>query len=168
MAKTEERFCGKAPVSELKNYLKDMRKNIRKKIEKEKVKDSAKATNFVRLIEDVLELPYFDMEVDVYTLMGFLKEDTTILARQISSCEKQLEEAKNAVEAIKQEPDVSPSYAVPDEWREQYAAKQQRLKEARENMYAINTVIEEFKRERMLVQRLKGMICRPKGFFANL
>lgn len=169
MAKaTEERFPGYQAISELEAYLKDMRKRIRKKVEKEKVEDAEKAKNFIRLIEDVLDLSYFEMDINVFTLMSYLKEDSQRLDSEIAKYEAQAKEAKSAVEALQQEPEVDTAYVIPDEWKEQRDASKKKLSDARQELYAISTVIDELKREKQLIHRLKGMICRPKGFFAKL
>ena len=168
MAKTEERFPGYRSISEFEVYLKDMRKKLRKKIEKEKVEDAEKAKNFIRLIEAVLELPYFEMDINVYTLMSYLKEDSQRLDVELKKYEAQAAEAKKAVEALQQTPEIDPAYAIPDEWKQQRAANQTKLNDARQELYAIGTVIDELKREKQLLHRTKGMICRPKGFFAKL
>ncbi|MBO5178863.1 MAG: hypothetical protein J6B87_00735 [Clostridia bacterium] len=165
---TEERFPGYNSVSELEAYLKDMRKKIRKKIEKDKVEDPKKAKNFILLIEDVLGLSYFEMDINVFTLMFYLKEDSRRLETEIAKYKAQADEAKKAVEALQQEPEVDPSYAIPDEWKQQREAAQKKLCNAREDLYALESVIEDLMREKQLLHRLKGMICRPKGFFANL
>lgn len=169
MAKaTEERFPGYQAISEFEAYLKDMRKKIRKKVEKEKVENPEKAKNFIRLIEDVLDLSYFEMDINVFTLMSYLKEDSVRLDTEIAKYEAMAKEAKKAVEACQQEPEVDAAYIIPDEWRQQREAEKKKLSDARQEMYAISTVIDELKREKQLIHRLKGMICRPKGFFAKL
>ena len=165
---TEERFPGNNPISELEAYLKDMRKKLKKKVDKEKVKDPKKAQNFIRLIEDVLELTYFELDINVFTLMSYLKEDSRRLDMEISKYEALVAEAKKAVEALQQEPEVDHSYLIPDEWKAQREAAKKKLGDAREEMYALDSVIADLKREKQLLHRLKGMICRPKGFFANL
>lgn len=169
MAKpTEERFPGNSSISEFEAYLKDMKKKIRKRIEKGKVEDPKKAENFIRLIEDVLELPYFEMDSDVYTLLFYLKVDFRSLKTEITKYEAKAAEAKKAVEALQQEPEIDASYLIPDEWKQQREAAKKKLGEAREELYALESVIEEIKREKLLVYRLEGMACRPKGFFAKL
>ena len=165
---TEERFPGSNPISELEAYLKDMKKKIRKKVDKEKVQDPKKAKNFIRLIEDVLELTYFELDINVFTLMSYLKEDSRRLETEITKYKEQAVEAKNAVEALQQEPEVDPSYLIPDEWKAQREAAKKKLGDAREDLYALESVIDNLMREKQLLHRLKGMICRPKGFFANL
>lgn len=168
MAKTEERFPGYQSIFELKAYLKDMRKKIRRRIEKEKVEDRKKAEGFIRLIEDVLDLEYFEMDINVYTLMSYLKEDSQRLDVEILKYEALAKEAKKAVEALQQEPEVDIAYAIPDEWKQQREATKKKLCDARQELYAIGTVINKLKREKQLLHRLKGMICRPKGFFEKL
>lgn len=165
---TEERFPGYNPISEFEAYLKDMKKKIRKKIDKEKVEDTKKAENFIRLIEDVLELPYFEMDINVYALLYYLKVDFRSLKTEIAKYEAKAAEAKKAVEALQQEPEIDPSYLIPDEWKAQREAVQKKIAEAREELYALESVIEELKREKQLIYRLEGMACRPKGFFAKL
>lgn len=167
-AKTEERFPGYQSISEFEAYLKDMRKKIRKKIDKEKVEDAEKARNFIRLIDGVLCLSYFEMDINVFTLMSYLKEDSRRLETEIAKYEAQAAEAKKAVEACQQEPEVDDSYVIPDEWKQLREAAKKKLGDARQELYAIGTVIDELKREKQLLHRLKGMICRPKGFFAKL
>lgn len=165
---TEERFPGNNPISGLEAYLKDMRKKLKKKVDKEKVDDPKKAKNFILLIEDVLDLSYFEMDIDVFTLMSYLKEDSRRLDKEIYKYEVLVAEAKKAVEALQQEPEVDPSYLIPDEWKAQREAAKKKLGDAREEVYALDSVIADLKREKQLIHRLKGMICRPKGFFANL
>lgn len=168
MTKVEERFPGKYSVSELELYLIEMKKKINRKIKKEKVENVPKAEAFVRLVDDVLKLSYFKMNIDVFTLMNYLKEDSRRLDKEISMYQLELEEAKKTCEAIAKEPEVSEKYAIPDEWRQMREAEMQKRNDARQELYALTTVINELKREKQLLNRLKGMICRPKGFFAKL
>lgn len=168
MAKTEERFPGNQSVAELESYLKDMAKKIKNKLERGRVNNKAKAKAYVSMIEDVINLNYFKMDIDVYTLMSFLKEDSRRLDVEISKYEVQKKDARKAYEALCTEPEVSEAYMIPDEWRQQREAEQNKRNEARQDLYAITTVIEELKREGKQIHWLKGMICRPKGFFAKI
>lgn len=168
MANTEERFPGERSIAELKKYLKSMQKKIKQKIERGKVENPDKAKSFIRLIEDVLNLNYFEMDINVYTLMNYLKEDSQRLDMEIFKYEARAKEAKVAYDALDTEPEVSEAYMIPDEWRQVREEEQRKRNVARQDLYAINTVIDEIKREKYLIQRLKGMICRPKGFFAKL
>lgn len=165
---TEERFPGNSSISEFEAYLKDMKKKIRKRTEKEKVKDPKKAAAFIQLIADILDLSYFEMDINVFTLMSYLKEDSRRLETEIAKYKAQADEAKKAVEALQQEPEVEPSYLIPDEWKAQREAAKKKLGDAREDLYALESVIEDLMREKQLLHRLKGMICRPTGFFAKL
>lgn len=168
MSKVEQRFPGSKSVSALESYLKSMKKKINHSIEKGKVENLDKARAFMNLIDDVLGLPYFEMDIDVYTLMDYLKEDSRQLDSEISVYQVQLEKAKKAYEMVCNEPNVSETFVIPDEWRQVREAEQKKRNEARLALYAITTFIEEIKKEKYLIQRLKGMICRPKGFFAKL
>ncbi len=168
MAKVEERFPGHYSVSELEMYLIEMKKKINRKIKKEKVENVPKAEAFVRLVDDVLKLSYFKMDINVFTLMSYLKEDSRRLDKEISMYQLQLEEAKKACEAISKEPEVSEAYAIPDEWRQMREAEMKKRNDARQELYALTIAVNELKREKQLLHRLKGMICRPKGFFAKL
>ncbi len=172
MAETEKRFPGDATVHDLKKYLKKMKKKIRKKIEKEKVKDAEKANNFIRLISDVLQLPYFKTAKDesVNVLMSYLKNDSENCAKLISKLETRIREAKARIENLNQQiADLgSPIDITVEEWKERHFEFEEQLNEERKAMFLAQKDIRELKNKRKLIQRLKGMICRPKGFFAKL
>lgn len=164
----EERFPGIDSVGALAHFLKSTKHSIWLRIQKGEVKDSKKAQNFVALIEEVLELPYFDMDVNVYGLMGFLKEDGCRFKEQIVGYKKELAEAKERLETIIKAPEIDGTFVIPDEWKELHKARESQIAEARQDVYSIQSVIDELEHECNLIHRLKGMICRPKGFFAKL
>lgn len=87
----------------------------------------------------------------------------------IKRYEKAKEDAAKRVKAITEAAlEDDSDYAIPDEWYEQQEAKQKSINEARQEIYGITAKIESIKNEKKVLQNLKGMICRPKGFFANL
>ncbi|MBR4111208.1 MAG: hypothetical protein IKK43_05965 [Clostridia bacterium] len=170
MAKpVEERFPGFQNVYFFEMHLKQQKANLKRKIEEGEVKDQQKAKKFLQLLESVLRLPYFNMNINVHTLMSFLKEDTRQMDESIKRYEKAKEDAAKRVKAITEAAlEDDSDYAIPDEWYEQQEAKQKSINEARQEIYGITAKIESIKNEKKVLQNLKGMICRPKGFFANL
>lgn len=167
--KQEERFYYFETVSALKQFLLEKKRRlIREKGKKnDSEEEKRKLQKYLNILERVLTSHYFSDELKhqkVYQLMQKLKEDDVILKKRIESLQKKVEEMKQYLETT-EDFSIPEDYAIADERKDLEEALWIKRKEYEWEIALIQEEMREMEMNLSICRNLKGMICRPHGFF---
>lgn len=168
MAKTpEERYPGTNHVHDLQSFLWGKIFYMKKLLATGKAKDSVKVQNFISMVYGILQLECFEADINVYTLMKCLKEETQELDKER---EQWKEKIRSVEQRIREEQSkmYDTEYSIPDEMIEFVEAERACIAQMKFEKLRYEEMLGMLEREKDLINNLKGIICRPKGFFENL
>ena len=164
----EERFYYLETVSALKQFLLEKKRRLIKRLEKkEHSEETKKAQKYLSLLEAVLTSSYFFEEFKyqkVYQLMQRLKEDDRLLKKEIEDLKKKLGDMELYL-ATTDEFSIPEDYAISDERKDLEDVLNAKRKEYERKITLIREEMREKQINLSICRNLKGMICRPHGFF---
>lgn len=168
MAKTpEERYPGTNHVRDLRSFLWGKIFYMKKLLATGKAKDSVKVQNFISMVYGILQLECFEADVNVYTLMKCLKEETQELDKERERWENKVYNVEQRI--LEEENKMNDTeYTIPDEMAEYVEAERACIARLKFEKLRYEEILDMLEREKSLINNLKGIICRPKGFFENL
>ena len=173
MAKpTEERFNNFATVYDLKQFLLEKRARLEREIKERKFADDkiGMAMNFVGKINEILGTVYFkatNYGTKIYELMRRLKEDDVDFGKEIGRLEEEIKKMEYKLEHFESD-NLDPEYAIPGEIKEYQMAITTKKREYLWNVEKVREELRVYKYRLELCRKLKGIMCRPNGFFGSL
>ncbi len=168
MAKApEKRYPGSNHVRELQGFLRGKIFYMNKLLATGKAKDSEKVKNFISMVYGILQLECFEADINVYTLMKYLKEETQEIDKEREMWKKKVDAIKNRIEEERAKMEDT-TYNIPDEMVNFLEAERACIAQLKFDKLRYEEFIEMYEREKALINNLKGIICRPEGFFENL
>ena len=150
-------------VYDLRCFMKSKVKTIALDISEGKVKNPSKAAAYIAMLQDILDLPYYDSCTNTFQLMHHLKEVTAELEERIRENIRKADEYRQKL--LDDDTFVDEGYLIPDETD---AYKQSVQENTQKKLLEAEADITADMREKELCNKLKGIIARPKGFFSGL
>ena len=163
----EERFNGYASTYELRAYIRKKLRSLAGAIANGTAKDTMKTGNYIVMLEDILELPYYESCPNVFYLLHHLKEVTMEIDDRLKMATEEVERLRERADEINLA-EAEEGYLIPDEESEYLNSLKEKARELWEEIILTEADIEALQREKQLCNNLKGIICRPEGFFKNL
>ena len=164
----EEWFYHLETVSALKQFLFEKKRSLIRKLEKvEHSEENKKVQKYLDILEQVLNSCYFSDDFKyqkVYQLMRKLKEDDMILKKRIGDLQKKSHEMEQYL-ATTNDFSIPEDYAISDERNDLEEALKIKKKEYECEIALVREEMRENQVSLRVCRNLKGMICRPHGFF---
>ena len=173
MAKTpEERFNNFATVYDLKQFLLGKKSRLEREISERLFSDDKTnvAKGFVKRIEEILRTEYFkatNYNMKIYELMRVLKDDDVIFQKKIGDLEKKIAELENRTENLEVN-DADSGYVIPGEAEDYKNAIEMKKREIFWRVEGLREELNAYKYRLELCRKLKGIMCRPDGYFASI
>lgn len=173
MAKTtEERFNNFATVYDLKQFLLAKKSRLERDISQRKITDDrvGMARGFIKKIDEILRTEYFkatNYETKIYELMRILKDDDIVFQKAISSTEAEIKKMEADLENF-EEDNMDLGYSIPGEIEEYQRAIEMKKREAFWKVESVREELNGYKYRLELCRKLKGIMCRPDGFFSSV
>lgn len=170
--KVEERFSYVNTVLALKQFLLEKKRKLNSDINNKTicVSNISKARAYIRLLEDLLKSEYFvgaSLNKKVYQLMERLKEEDITFKNEIARLESKIASMEEYLENA-QEFTISDSFNIPDEREVHISAINKKRQEYKWEIEAVRDELNGYNYRLKLCRDLKGIICRPNGFFSSI
>lgn len=170
--KAEERFSYVNPVLALKQFLLEKKRKLNSDINTRVIPTSnvSKARGYIRLLEELLKSEYFigaNLNLKVFKLMERLKNEDAMFKEKISELESKIVNMEAYLETA-DEFTISDSFNIPDECDAQSDAVSKRRQEYKWEIEAVRDELNGYNYRLKLCRDLKGIICRPNGFFNSI
>lgn len=170
--RTEERFSYVYTVSALRQFLLEKKRKLNSDINSKMICEDniAKAKSYVKILDSILKSEYFvgkNLSMKVYQLMDRLKKEDVIFKEEIGKLEAKIAEMEyymeNAIEHT-----VSDEFNIPDEECDYAEAIMRKKQEYKWKIEAVRDELNGYNYRLKLCRDLKGIICRPNGFFSSI
>ena len=168
----EARFDNFATILGLKQFLIEKKRKLEREIEERQIPSNkfGMAKGYIGKIEKILATEYFNgsnYSKKVFQLMNRLKEDDVIFLVKIQELQRKIQDMEIYLQTSDEF--IFPvDFAIPDEAEYYLQAVEMRR---REYLWKIEAVRDELKRYEYrldLCRALKGIICRPNGYFGAI
>jgi len=173
MAKpTEDRFNNFATVYDLKQFLLAKKSRLEKDISERTFSDDKTnvAKGFIRKIDEILRTEYFkatNYNTKIYELMRVLKDDDVIFQKKIGDLEKKITELEDRMKNLEAD-NADSGYVIPGESEDYNNAIEMKKREIFWRVEGLREELNAYKYRLELCRKLKGIMCRPDGFFASV
>lgn len=168
----EHRFSYNAQVLQISKYLLVVQRKIGTDIDSGRIpeKNVEKAKNYLKLIDNILRSEYMNgnyLTMRIMELMNILKDDDRELNDKINF-------NNNKIKRLEEVLDTSPEYTIPEAYviPSEIELFTWSIRSKREKLEAeIKTLkidVQLYKSDLKICRDLKGIICRPHGFFEIL
>ena len=165
--KQEERYPGVNHVSDLRRFLRGKVRHMNELLATCKAKDEKKVKSYISMVTEILALDYFKKDINVYTLMKCLKAETFDIDETSNVIKEEIKELDRQIEEKQMELCEDESL-IPDEQKDFLEARRHSVAALRLKRYQLDEYLHCLEREKNLLHNLKGIICRPEGFFSKL
>lgn len=170
--KAEERFSYVNTVLALKQFLLEKKRKLNSDINTKIISTSniSKARSYIRLLEEMLKSEYFvgtNLNLKVFKLMERLKDEDVMFKNKISELESKIASMEAYLETS-DEFTISDSFNIPDESDDHSDAISVRRQEYKWEIEAVRDELNGYNYRLKLCRDLKGIICRPNGFFNSI
>lgn len=166
----EERFCYSEKVASLRQFLLEKMRRLKAEVEDETIpkKNASIARSYIKKVEQILDSEYFttfNRNLKVYELMERLKNDDVIFEEAIKGLKAKIKRKEDYIQNS-DEFLLPDSFDIPDEREAHIYAIEERKREFLWELEKIRDELRTYEYRLELCRKLKGIICRPNGFFS--
>lgn len=166
----EKRFDYNHTVSDLKQFFKVKKRQLENDIIYRTISDKQMdvARKYIAIVESVLKSSYLqscNYSLKVHELMAILKEDDVTINREIEVCKLKIRRMQQYLNASNEEIKVLTDFAIPDELDIQQESIIAMKRDLLRKIEVAENELERCEYRLKLCRNLKGMICRPNGFY---
>lgn len=166
----EKRFDYNHTVSDLKQFFKSKRRQLENDIVYRTISDKQMdvARKYISIVESVLNSSYLqscNYSLKVHELMAILKEDDVTINKEIEACKAKIRSMDRYLNASNEEIMAVTDFGIPDEIEIQKASIIAMKRDLLRKIEVAENELERCEYRLKLCRNLKGMICRPNGFY---
>lgn len=166
----EKRFEYNHSVSDLKQFFYGKKRQLENDIINRTISDAQMdvARKYIGIIDTVIKSKYLQSAnyvLKVHELMRLLKEDDVEINKEIEMIERKLRRMQHYLDASNEELFAFKDFGIPDEFELQRESVISMKKELLRKFDAVEEELKRCKYRLKVCRDLKGMICRPNGFY---
>lgn len=166
----EKRFEYNHTVSDLKQFFKNKKRQLENDIIYRTISDKQMeiARKYIAIVDSVLTSSYLqscNYALMVHELMTILKEDDVTINKEIEACKAKIRSLDRYLNASNEEIMAVADFAIPDEVELQQQSIVAMKRELLGKIEVAENELERCEYRLKLCRNLKGMICKPNGFY---
>ena len=166
----EKRFEYSRSVSDLKQFFYGKKRQLENDIIYRTISDSQMdvARKYISIVESVLKSTYLqscNYALKVHELMAILKEDDVAINKEIETCKWNIRRMQQSLNASNEEIMAIADFTIPDEMELQQESIIAMKRDFLRKIEVAENELERCEYRLKLCRNLKGMICRPNGFY---